>query len=293
MNDIISAYGDLLHDYNYSSSRYLNVNNASYAIVRDKDCRFSRPEGRMDYQFIYVHEGKMRFLKDGERCEAGSGDIVFFKPHECQEFTFLHRDRRESEFYWINFSGRNVDEILSDALFFGGQVENIGKNDDAKQCFRDIINVLTLRESGYLNTCNYHFLKLLYIIRKALDLRTSHVKKNQAMSSVLLEMHNNNKAPTDLDHYASLCGLSRYAFAHAFTKVMGCSPIAYLLSVKFAKAREMLKNSDFTIGEIASSLGFSSLGYFCKQFKKHEGVTPTEFREGQQAFTPPRLTAYR
>ena len=54
---------------------------------------------------------------------------------------------------------------------------------------------------------------------------------------------------------------------------------SYIQEQQIARAKDYLKNSDKSILEIATYLGFSSQGYFQNVFKKHTGMTPKQFRE--------------
>lgn len=67
--------------------------------------------------------------------------------------------------------------------------------------------------------------------------------------------------------------LNRY-----FKRKMGMSVQEYIHKLKMAKAKNMLYQSRLSIKEIAYSLGFQDDKYFMKMFKRHEGLTPTEFR---------------
>lgn len=48
--------------------------------------------------------------------------------------------------------------------------------------------------------------------------------------------------------------------------------------VRLDRARELLKNTNLTIAEIAYQTGFNDPSYFTRIFTKEEGITPTEFR---------------
>jgi AraC-like DNA-binding protein len=53
------------------------------------------------------------------------------------------------------------------------------------------------------------------------------------------------------------------------------TPVKYINEIKLVKARELLKNTDMPIKEIAFHLGFKSLSYFGKCYKAKYGVTPS------------------
>ncbi|MDO4650440.1 MAG: AraC family transcriptional regulator [Eubacteriales bacterium] len=53
---------------------------------------------------------------------------------------------------------------------------------------------------------------------------------------------------------------------------------AEILTLRMQKAREMLRNSDKKIYEIAETVGYPDYNYFTKVFKKETGMTPRNYR---------------
>jgi len=45
-------------------------------------------------------------------------------------------------------------------------------------------------------------------------------------------------------------------------------------------AKRLMKYTTLPLKEIAHSLGYKDLGYFCRYFKKATGLTPTEYKKG-------------
>ena len=50
----------------------------------------------------------------------------------------------------------------------------------------------------------------------------------------------------------------------------------------FRQARELLEGTNKSMKEICSEVGYSDPNYFSRIFKKHTGVTPTEYKEGRR-----------
>ena len=61
---------------------------------------------------------------------------------------------------------------------------------------------------------------------------------------------------------------------HTFQTILG-----YIQEVRMNKVRELLIQTDESIGDIAERTGFSNNPYFYKAFKKYNGVTPAEYRK--------------
>ncbi|MFD2229795.1 AraC family transcriptional regulator [Alkalimarinus sediminis] len=83
----------------------------------------------------------------------------------------------------------------------------------------------------------------------------------------------------DVDHIANQLNTSRQTLYRKL-KAEGVSFQGLLEDVRFSTAKDLLKNSDQQLSEIAFSLGFSDLSAFSRAFKRWSGVTPKEYREG-------------
>ena len=55
--------------------------------------------------------------------------------------------------------------------------------------------------------------------------------------------------------------------------------LEYVNSIRLREAEEMLQTSDMGITDISYAAGFKSIQCFNRTFKKHRGMTPTEYRK--------------
>lgn len=84
--------------------------------------------------------------------------------------------------------------------------------------------------------------------------------------------------PLDIDTVAAHAGYSRYHFVRAFKAVYGLTPGQYLSRRRIERAEDMLRSANLSVTEICSLVGFSSLGTFSARFKKHTGLSPSDYR---------------
>lgn len=73
--------------------------------------------------------------------------------------------------------------------------------------------------------------------------------------------------------------LSRRRFNELFKKQYGITPNDYLTELKIDAAKSLLVDNGLSVKSIAELCGFDDIYYFCKIFKNHIGLTPTEFRK--------------
>ena len=71
--------------------------------------------------------------------------------------------------------------------------------------------------------------------------------------------------------------LNPFYLQKQFKRFVGQTPSEYVIYLRMTHAKELLRNSRKTIGEIAAEVGIENLGYFSRLFKKQEGMSPRDY----------------
>ena len=95
-------------------------------------------------------------------------------------------------------------------------------------------------------------------------------------------LDSNYASKITIDDLARLSNLNKYYLIHSFNRYFGSSPINYLCKIRIRVAKELLKNSDYSIEQISQSAGFSSQSYFTQCFKKDCGMSPSAYRQKER-----------
>ncbi|NJK67168.1 MAG: helix-turn-helix transcriptional regulator [Leptolyngbyaceae cyanobacterium CSU_1_3] len=77
---------------------------------------------------------------------------------------------------------------------------------------------------------------------------------------------------------AQLLSMSQFHFSHLFKQSIGTAPYQYLLQQRVERAKQLLKQTDQSIVDIAFLCGFNSHSHLSKQFRQLTGITPTAYR---------------
>ncbi|WAL59890.1 AraC family transcriptional regulator [Thermocoleostomius sinensis A174] len=77
---------------------------------------------------------------------------------------------------------------------------------------------------------------------------------------------------------ATLLGISESHLSHRFKQAIGITPYQYLLQQRIERAKQLLKEGDRSIMDIALLCGFNSHSHLSKQFRQLTGMTPKNYR---------------
>jgi len=91
-------------------------------------------------------------------------------------------------------------------------------------------------------------------------------------------MHAQLYRDLSLMEVANASHLSPFHFARLFKKLTGATPHTYLARLRTARAQSLLAETDLSISEICSQVGYSSPSHFTKAFRQATGLTPRGFR---------------
>ena len=82
----------------------------------------------------------------------------------------------------------------------------------------------------------------------------------------------------NLEELAQLCAISQSHLMRSFKAATGWQIHKYIAEQRIEAARAMLAEQGSTCREVSERLGFSSPAYFATAFRRHTGMTPTEYR---------------
>ncbi|WP_156411035.1 AraC family transcriptional regulator [Paenibacillus sp. Soil787] len=106
----------------------------------------------------------------------------------------------------------------------------------------------------------------------------SDVEVKRTVETAMIYLQNNYMKEISLDSCADYAGTNTVALSKAFKQVSGKNFIDYLTELRIEKAKELLRETDMKINDIAEKAGYQP-SYFNRIFKKQEGITPSQYRE--------------
>ena len=105
---------------------------------------------------------------------------------------------------------------------------------------------------------------------------------NEAIEKAQEYIRHNYRKDLSLEEMSRQMDMSPYYFSKLFKEVTGSNFVEYVTGVRMKRARELLLEGGKSIKQICAEIGYSDPNYFSRIFKRYEGCTPTEFREGKR-----------
>lgn len=98
------------------------------------------------------------------------------------------------------------------------------------------------------------------------------------LNRVLAFIHEHIAETVPVDHLAATVHMSPCHFARMFKTAVGQPPHVYILGRRMDCAKDLLRNTDLPLVEVAARAGFQTQAHFAGVFRKLVGVTPRIFR---------------
>jgi len=261
----------------------INTSDLEGEYRKDDIFLVQRPEGRKDYQLIYIASGTARHRISGQMTQVREGDLIFYQPNQPQYYSYGQGFPVTAK--WIHFSGSTVTHLVKTNHLDSQSLIHFGEDRSINTLFDELI-----REDQHQQPCHEAMeaalLEQILALagRKCYELQyANQFNARQKMIKVLDLMHTHYADKIPLDHYAQICSMSRYHFVHQFTASFGISPHAYLTKIRLNHAKDLLENTSAGVGEIAAACGYENPLYFSRLFSKRFQMSPTAYRKAVQA----------
>lgn len=212
----------------------------------------------------YIHSGETCVRINDQSFLAEPGDIILLPPGSDYEF------------------GSNKKAVRSGIVVQGKAVITILQNLRGKYFF-------PAAETASLEPKIERFFQEQYADEHELavwsfDLLSS-LKNDDAkilvpdiLHKVIVKMQKNLATPQKLDRLAAGTGVSPRTLSRMFIKYFQMPPHKYLIKLRMQRACQMLAWEEFSIKEIAISVGYPNALNFSTEFKRIMGCPPSRYR---------------
>lgn len=243
------------------------------------------PGKRDEYILHFVSDGKGIFKFNGKEYELTRGDVFLVKPDT--EVYYEADENTPWSYMWVGFNGIKASSYLASAGLEGDNV--ISKCENTPIIFSFVQQMIMYRHLTLANELRRES-ALLQIFSVLMEEYKHTLPKEERydypyqiyVDQAVDYIEHNYRSNIKINDLASYIGIDRSYLTNIFKSVMNLSPQEYLMHYRMEQSMSMLKNTDKKIGEIAINVGYGDQLTFSKMFKKHTGVSPSEYRDNER-----------
>lgn len=248
------------------------------------------------WEFLYVDKGVVEVMADTKGYKLKQGEMIFHKPNEFHNV-------------WAN--GKVAPNIVvisfeckSPAMkFFENKIISIGDHEknllaliirEAKEAFSSPLDDSALKKLKKRQDSLFGCEQLIKIYLEQLLIslvrKGSSFKTESSLSSIVKErsdedmikriinyMNENISANLTFDDFCKFSCMSSTNLKTLFKEKVGTSVMEYYRRQKIEAAKRMIREGQHNFTGIAEKLGYNSIHYFSRHFKKVTGMTPSEY----------------
>ncbi len=248
------------------------------------------------WEFLYVDKGEVEVMADASGYKLKQGEIIFHKPDEFHNVWANGRVAPNLIVISFECASASIKYFENKILRIGDYEKNLLAQiiREAREAYTSPLDIPSLnkleKRRGSLFGCEqlikiYLEQMLIYMIRRGNSLSiesklSSSVKERsdedmmKKLTGYLLEHVYSNLAFETVCRFSQL---SRTNLKVLFKEKTGMGVMEYFKKLKIEESKKMIRESGYNFTGIADKLGYTSIHYFSRHFKKVTGMTPSQY----------------
>lgn len=241
-----------------------------------------------DYHTFRLHfivKGSVFFCNNGTEKKLKQNSCFLLSPQT--ESFYKTNPKNPAVIFWVSFSGvdalnlvqnmgfTNTDPTLMLSSPYTKNLLSLFQN-TFKPLQEEIISVMLLK----------NFLGIVEILTENNMLKQitsdKHYKNLYIEQSVKYIADNYNNPELSINDIATHISIHKNYLSSLFKRDMGVTFTQYLMQKRLEQATVLLKNTDYSIANIANMVGYVDPLYFSKLFKKYNNLSPLNYRKKEK-----------
>lgn len=219
---------------------------------------------------IYILDGNITMLQEGAEFNARENELLLVDCYKKHKYFTAHN----AHTLWVHFDGNNTRQWFNEIKSKKGQ--KIKCTQQTAECIYNLIKFMQQNQSEYTISNELYSMLCNISHENTVNHESLKVRQMEEAKKFIVSNYDKNISIRDM---ADAAHMSVSYFSKLFKKSTDFSPYDYLLAVRLDKAKEMLRQTDYSVESIAYKTGFNSSSNFVYFFKKETGLSPLKFRK--------------
>ena len=257
----------------------ISVFKCGYDSKHPTNFEMHRPHGSPDYSLLLV-KTVAYFYVDGIPVDTQPNTVILYNKTAAVRYGCRRKNYNDD---WIHFDMTEDEHPFFESLSIPC---NVHCRLSCLGLLSDYARLVVLEQNGSHihkeQILDSLMRSLLYSLSSQLqtvpDRKTAHkyyAVLNKLRMSILNAPHKKWTVP----EMAQTVHMSPSYFQHLYKELFGISCMQDVIAARLKNARFYLRTSDMSIQSLAEFCGYENELHFMRQFKKQEGMTPSQYRE--------------
>jgi len=239
------------------------------------EAEIERRNWHEEIELIYAAEGSGEIILDNKNIKIKENEFCIINSFQ------LHTAKSTNGLTFANII-TNTDFLKNNGLDTTNYIyETIFTDEVAKEKLYELYDIYhgdTTSDFYYSKVCNSLLDFMIHITENHARKKPLSSSANNINFAIGYIKSNFNKKLT-LDEVCAQSGLSKYYFSHEFKKATGYTFVDFVNFLRIHHACEQLRDKANTPKNVFEMSCFDNFSYFIKVFKKHMGITPSEYQK--------------
>lgn len=243
-------------------------------LKKDSPCIFEKP--RNHESLFFVTKGTLGYQKNGETNILGEGQVGYVARGSIDKsFAYLCN---EVSYIAVNFRFDRQNATPQKTLPFKTLCSQ-GVAYNYERLFKQALNHFLSKTPGYMAICNGIIIQIIGQLYDEHKIEYTAFLKIKRIEKAIEYFRKNYGDPNfRISDLAAVVNMSEKHFRRIFSEAYKKTPYIFLQEFRINKAEILLLNSSKSVSDIALQCGFSDVYSFSHSFKKHNGISPSEYR---------------
>ena len=266
-----------------------------YTVLRPDLIRFwpGCGESHPFPEIFYLSQGRHWLRIDGVEYALTGGQMVIYAPNSYHEAGDRRPENTEAGVLTFDASSEILSPLYNRVITLNGEQKRmLGEIiDEGVGCFhwcprgeRESVQDMVLNEGVEAHTLwrlrkkiEFFLMDVYHMMTSTKSVSNRDVRWDAELAMVTAFLRAHLSESLTLSEIATGCSMSVSKLKLLFRERTGSGPINYLITLRIDEAKRLIREGNMDFTEIAETLGFASLHYFSRLFKKVTGTSPSEY----------------
>lgn len=233
-------------------------------------------------EVVFITSGSGVHYIDGKKYYTKKGDLLLYNAGVIHDETANPNDNMNV--YCVAVSNlalkdRKANHFINENM---SAVVNVEEDFENFQNLFEMIHDNVLENSKVSSEiANYLLRSVILMIDRILQRKSAFLETEEYMAGRQIKKYIDEHYADNinLDALASHFNMNLYYLSHIFKDMVGYSPMQYVIRRRIGEAQSLLINTDYSVTQIASIVGYNNTNHFHSVFNKMVGMTPAKYRK--------------